>query len=312
MIDNSVLRIITAKGAGDGLLRKINKSIENGFDYSLEDICDSESLMRTLDISEEVARNIYNAKDSSLRLQDELYSQGVEMCWIGDEVYPQGIKKLKIGTIPAVLFYKGNFELVTQKCVGFTGSRKVSDSGIRITKDSAKQLSENKITVVSGYANGVDITAHRTALVEGGSTIFVIVEGILKNRIKGEIKELLNEKNHLFVSQFLPNCTWNASNAMKRNNTIIGLSDAMILIEASMSGGTFDAGQQSLKNKKPLFVVEYASKKTTAEGNEYFLKYGGVPIRGDKNGKPILKRVYTALEDNDEEGTYEQLKLNIV
>jgi len=137
-----------------------------------------------------------------------------------------------------------------------------------------------------------------------------MVEGILNNKHKGEVKELLNEKNHLFVSQFPPNTIWNASNAMKRNNTIIGLSDAMMLIESGMNGGTFNAGEQSLKNQKPLFVVEYAVPKPTAEGNKYFIERGGVPIRGDKNGKPILKRVYATLE-KEKEDDCQQLKLQI-
>ncbi len=116
----------------------------------------------------------------------------------------------------------------------------------------------------------------------------------------------------MFISQFMPHCTWNAGNAMKRNNTIIGLSDVMMLIESSMDGGTFNAGQQSLKNKKPLFVVEYATVKPTAEGNPYFLKCGGMPIRGDKSGNPILKSVYHSLEKDNTEEKYEQLKLSIV
>ena len=186
----------------------------------------------------------------------------------------------------------------------------MSDSGIRITDSSARQFSADGITVVSGYAKGVDITAHRAALQAGGSTIFVIVEGILKNKIKGE-KELLNDNNHLFISQFIPNLTWSASNAMKRNNTIIGLSNAMILIEAGMNGGTFNAGDQSLKNKKPLFVVEYGAYKPSAEGNRFFLENGGIPIRGDKNGKPILKRVYSAIEGDEDNEDYEQMQLNI-
>ena len=97
---------------------------------------------------------------------------------------------------------------------------------------------------------------------------------------------------------------------MKKNNTIIGLSDAMMLIESGMDGGTFNAGQQSLKNDKPLFVVEYGVPKPTAEGNKYFIDRGGVPIRGDKNGKPILKKVYATLE-KEKQDEYEQLKLGI-
>lgn len=300
-----------AKGAGDGTLKKIGRYIENDLSYSLNDICNSVDLLCSLGINQEVARNIYESGENALLLEEQLYQNNVDMCWIGDDCFPEGLKKLNAGNIPAVIFYKGNFDLLQKKCVGFTGSRKVSDLGIRITDSSARQLSADGIVVISGYAKGVDITAHKAALQSGGSTIFVIVEGILKNRVKGEVKELLNDKNHLFVSQFLPNLAWSSPNAMKRNNTIIGLSDAVILIEAGMDGGTFNAGEQSLKNKKPLFVVEYGVNKSTAEGNTFFLQHGGMPLRGDKNGKPVLKKVYSALKQNETEECYEQLSFNL-
>lgn len=311
MINCDVLKVIMAKGSGDGNLKRISKYIRNGSPYSFSEICSSQQIMCSIGINQEVARNIYESKEKALILQEQLYNNEVDMLWIGDDNYPMGLRKLDMGNVPAVLFYKGNYNLLKNKCVGFTGSRKVSESGIRITDSSARQLSSDGIAVVSGYAKGVDITAHRAALQSGGSTIFVIVEGILKNRIKGEVKELLNDKNHLFISQFLPNLTWSTANAMKRNNTIIGLADAMILIESGMEGGTFNAGEQSLKNGKPLFVVEYGVSKPTAEGNTFFLQHGGVPIRGDKNGKPILKRVYSALEQNETEESYEQLSFNL-
>ncbi len=309
-----MLRVINANGAGDGVLRKFYYYMENNSGCTLHEICENQNLMCSLGVQSQVAQNIYNTKENAARLQEELACNNIDMCWLGDEEFPEGIRELKAGNIPAVLFYKGNFELVDKKCVGFTGSRKVSDSGIRITEESAKQLSKEGVTVVSGYAKGVDMTAHRTALQEGGSTIFVLVEGLLKNKIKGEVKELLNDKNHLFVSQFVPSLTWSASNAMKRNNTIIGLSDAMMLIESGMEGGTFNAGEQSLKNGKKLFVVDYMSPKATAEGNPYFISKGGIPIRGDKEGRPILNKVYLALEQQRAIRRYEsyaQLSLKL-
>lgn len=311
MINREVLRIIIAKGSGDGNLKKISKYIANEPSCILSDVCNDIALMCSLGINQDVAKNIYDSRENAFFLEEQLYQNHVEMCWFGDECFPKGLKKLNVGNIPAVLFYQGNYALLQNKCVGFTGSRKVSDSGVRIADSSARQLSTDGISVVSGYAKGVDITAHKAALQAGGSTIFVIVEGILKNKIKREVKELLSAENHLFISQFLPNLTWSASNAMKRNNTIVGLSDAMILIEAGMDGGTFNAGEQSIKNKKPLFVVEYGVSKPTAEGNEFFLQHGGMPLRGDKNGKPILKRVYSALQDNKIEENYEQISLNL-
>ena len=311
MINRDVLRIIIAKGSGDGNLKKISKYIANEPSCILSDVCNDIALMCSLGINQDIAKNIYDSRENALFLEEQLYQNHVEMCWIGDECFPVRLKKLNVGNIPAVLFYQGNYALLQNKCVGFTGSRKVSDSGIRIADSSARQLSTDGVSVVSGYAKGVDLTAHKAALQAGGSTIFVIVEGILKNRIKREVKELLSDDNHLFISQFLPNLTWSASNAMKRNNTIVGVSDAMILIEAGMDGGTFNAGEQSIKNKKPLFVVEYGVSKPTAEGNKFFLQHGGMPLRGDKNGNPILKRVYSSLQDNKIKENYEQLSLNL-
>lgn len=61
---------------------------------------------------------------------------------------------------------------------------------------------------------------------------------------------------------------------MKRNSTIIGLSDAMILVESGLSGGTFAAGEETLKRSRPLFVVDFASPEASAEANPFFIERG--------------------------------------
>lgn len=313
MINVEVLRVLSARGAGDVLLRKFSVFLNNNPDYVMDEICNNQQLMCSLGIRQDVSRNIFQAKEKAVRLEEQLKKSDVGMWWLGAPDYPQRLRALegsKMITVPSVLFYKGNTELLYRKSVGFTGSRKVSESGIRITAEAVRQLIKSNISIVSGYAKGVDLTAHRMALAEGGDTVFVIVEGILKNRIKSDVKELLNDKNHIFISQAAPELSWSAANAMKRNNTIIGLSDVMFLIEAGMTGGTFAAGEQSLKCSKPLFVVDYAVQKPSAEGNPYFIEKGGVPIRGDKNGIPILKKIYSVLESKDEIEECRQMSLN--
>lgn len=315
MMDREVLRIITARGAGDATLKKAAQYMLDHPSCALEDLCGDVELMRSVGISQKAAQNIYENEEHARVLEEQLYQNHVGMCWIGDDDFPESLKSMGSGSAPAVLFYQGNFALLRKKSVGFTGSRKVSESGIRITDSAARQLAAEGVTVVSGYAKGVDITAHRAALQSGGSTIFVIVEGILKNRIKGEVKGLLDEENHLFLSQFSPNLPWSAANAMKRNGTIIGLSDAMLLIESAMDGGTFHAGQETLKSGRPLFVVDYGKNKPTAEGNTFFLQHGGIPLRGDRNGNPVLKRVFAVLEQQnvgeaDPGGRYEQIRFS--
>lgn len=50
----------------------------------------------------------------------------------------------------------------------------------------------------------------------------------------------------LVVSEFDPQAKWMVSRAMKRNSTLIALSQAMLVIEAGEKGGSLDAGLKSI------------------------------------------------------------------
>lgn len=63
---------------------------------------------------------------------------------------------------------------------------------------------------------------------------------------------------------------------MTRNETIIALSRAMIVIEAGPTGGTLAAGLSTLAAGKPLFVAVYEHMDETAPGNAHLLERGGL------------------------------------
>ena len=65
---------------------------------------------------------------------------------------------------------------------------------------------------------------------------------------------------------------------MKRNGTICGLSRGMVVVEAHASGGTFDAGNKCLEQKKPLFVVEFSHVSDMPEGNKKLIEAEGYPL----------------------------------
>ena len=215
----------------------------------------------------------------------------MSVTWQGAASYPERIEKILQLNAPPVLFIQGNQSLFNEPGVGFCGSRKASDKGLAITGRCALQLAREGICVVSGYAHGVDMAAHKAAMENGGTTIFVLVEGILRFQRKRDVANLLSAGNHLIVSQFPPHLTWSGRNAMKRNSTIIGLSDAMILVESGLTGGTFAAGEETLKRKRPLFVIDFAEPGPSAEANPYFIKQGGMPVRGNREGIPSLDKV---------------------
>lgn len=204
----------------------------------------------------------------------------VLFCTVLDQNYPMMLKSLLKLNTPPVLSMVGNVDLLSNRKVGFCGSRKVSQKGVEVTKDCVEQLSEDKnLSIVSGYAQGVDKEAHYSALKSGGSTIIVLPNGISSFYVREELKEVWDWNRVLVISEYLPKDKWSVGRAMNRNNTIIGLSDAMVVVEAGSTGGSLDAGLRSLADHKPLFVPEYSVYPESAIGNCLLLEKGAVGIR---------------------------------
>lgn len=215
---------------------------------------------------------------SEIVLEDKLASKGIRLISLSDDLYPIRVKEILGKNAPKVLYMWGNLDLLNRPAVGFCGSRNVSEKGIEITADTAQQITKEGWVVISGHARGVDTTAHRTAIENGGSTIIVIPEGIQNFKLRSELKKRAKPEQILIISEFKPTAHWNVGYAMQRNNTIVALSDAMILVEARETGGTFAAGETALRLKVPLFVIEYQIPGAGAAGNVHFLKKGASAI----------------------------------
>lgn len=210
----------------------------------------------------------------------KIKSHDVRFNTVLDQSYPVNLKSLLKLNTPPVLSMIGNINLLSNRTVGFSGSRKVSEKGVAITKDCVEQLSQEKdISIVSGYAQGVDKEAHYTALASGGSTIIVLPNGISSFYVRQELKDVWDWDRVLVISEYLPKDKWSVSRAMNRNNTIIGLSDIMVVVEAGLTGGSLDAGLRTLEDNKPLFVPIYTDYPESALGNRVLLERGAKSIR---------------------------------
>lgn len=218
----------------------------------------------------------------------------VNFICLTDSNYPYAIKDCLEMNSPTVLSYIGNLELLKLKKIAFSGSRKVSDKGIEIAKDCVEQIVLENGVIVSGYAKGVDFVAHYTALENEGKTIIILPEGINFFTIKSELKSIWDWDRVLVISEFKPTEKWMASRAMKRNDTIIGMSDIIVVIEAGNTGGSLDAGEKTLNYGKPLFVPQYSVIPESAFGNEILLRKGAFPIKMSKEtAKPNLAKMFS-------------------
>jgi len=205
-----------------------------------------------------------------------------------DPSYPKKLKDVLGAKAPQQLYYIGNLSLLDIKGVGFCGSRDASEKGLETAADCAEQIAAENLAVISGNAPGIDRQAHVAALRSGGCTIFVLPEGIEHFAIRKELKAVWDWSRALVLTSYPPKAPWQMHQAMDRNNIIVALSDAMIVIEAREKGGTLEAGKATLRRGKPLYVAVYADNEQ-APGNAYLLKQGAFRLsKGGKNSLPTL------------------------
>jgi DNA processing protein len=208
---------------------------------------------------------------------------------LGDENYPKRLASLLGSKAPAELRVMGNINLIDQHAVSFCGARNASEKGIGAAAVCARKAAAHGFVITSGNARGVDRATHYEALASGASTILVLPEGLDNFRIAPELRDVWDWERVLVVSQFAPNAIWRTFHAMQRNTVIMGMSCAMIVIEAGERGGTRAAGEEALKLNIPLFAVDYGYDESIAPGNRALIAEGAKRLkRTRESGEPNL------------------------
>ncbi|MGL5955415.1 MAG: DNA-processing protein DprA [Brevinema sp.] len=161
------------------------------------------------------------------------------------------------------MFYKrGKLDIESSpNKVAIVGSRHVNNELKKITFEIAQELAKNECTIVSGYSNGIDEQGHLGCITGGGKTIAVLAEGFAHFRWKSSFQSLNMtkkqlEKHILFISEFKDQEVWKPFRAMQRNQTIINLSDIIIIMSMGEKGGTFNTFQRAYKSKKKIVILD--------------------------------------------------------
>lgn len=218
---------------------------------------------------------------------------------LADAQYPERVKVIMGGKAPKHLDMVGNIDLLKMPGLGFCGSRKSSLKGLETAQDCADQAAHNNVSVISGNAAGVDFEAHFNCLKAGGKTILVLPEGLNHFRIKKALEPVWDWECVLVVSQFEPGEPWKAFRAMTRNQLIIALSRAMIVIEAGEKGGTLNAGKETLKSGLPLYVAQYQDMSVDARGNQILLDMGAQKLAKSRaTNRANLEKVFESMKED--------------
>ena len=174
---------------------------------------------------------------------------------IKDDVYPECLKE--ISNPPLKLYYKGNLDLLKEeRLIAVVGTRNPSSYGKLCCEYMVKKMSCANITIVSGFAKGIDSIAHKTSLLTDGKTIAVIASGldIVYPASNLSLYREIEEKG-LILSEYEAGVKPFKSNFPQRNRIIAGLSRGTIVVESKDRGGSLITADLALEFNRDVYAV---------------------------------------------------------
>lgn len=224
-----------------------------------------------------------------LTLQSHPKNIGVEIqIWErGSEQYPKEL--LDLQHPPSELYAIGNATALAKPCVAIVGTRASSGYGERIARMLTRSFVRAGVTVVSGMARGIDGTAHRTALEEGGDTVAVLGTGIDVPYPVGhrQLHRTIAERG-LVLSENPPGMKAHQGAFPKRNRIIAALAPVTIVIEAGFRSGALNTASQALELGRVVAAVPGPIDSEQSRGSNQLLRDGAALIASADDALALL------------------------
>lgn len=231
--------------------------------------------------SEEVIRKIINIekKKEAEKILRKVEKENVKLITMMNEEYPKNLQRLY--DKPILLYAKGNIKLLnSSKKISIVGSRNCSEYGKIVTQKMSYMLAKKDYTIVSGMAKGIDGYAHKGALAAQGNTIAILGSGV--NYVyPEENRRLYNkilEKNGLILSEYGIDTKPIPEYFPARNRIISGLSDKILITEASKKSGTMITVNFAIEQGKTVYAVPGNITSARSEGTNELIKDGAILV----------------------------------
>lgn len=226
-------------------------------------------------LSYNIARTITQIPKSRIdRCSQWLEQTGNELITYQCCQYPRHLSA--IPAPPAALYVKGNVDLLQKEQLAMVGTRKPTPTGIKTCQNLAYELASNGWTVTSGLARGIDGHAHRHTLHAGQKTIAVMGCG-LDRYYPAKHKRLTEDivsHNGALVSEFPIGTAPLPMNFPQRNRIISGLSQGVVVIEASNKSGSLITAGYALDHGRDVFAVPGSIYNRSATGCHKLIRQG--------------------------------------
>lgn len=218
----------------------------------------------------------------------------IEEITIKSKEYPEKLRY--IYDSPKKIYVVGNKELLHQAGIAIVGARKATQYGRKIAYQFSKELTEKGINIISGLAIGIDSHAHLGAIqgqneIEYGKTIAVMGSGFnsIYPKENIELARKIVRTGGCIITEYPLNTKPERLNFPQRNRIISGLSDGVVVIEASKTSGALITAEFAVEHGKEVFAVPGDITRVESEGCNELIKDGANMITSSQE---ILDMIY--------------------
>ena len=314
MPENELFSLLTLQHIphlGDGSIKKLIQTFG-----SAEAVLQQKKaqLLKVDGIGEHKLQSFWDEKHAAFAKAElnHIKAHNISYSCYTDDDYPQRLKHCIDG--PVVLFQRGNIQLKKRKIISIVGTRKITSYGTAFVEKLIQELTPFNPIIVSGFAYGVDITAHKAAVTNNLQTIGVLAHGLDKMYPKVHSKYVKDvENNGGFMTDFWTSDSFVHTNFLQRNRIIAGLSEATIVIESADKGGSLVTTDFANGYHRDVFAVPGRANDALSIGCNNLIKQhkahvltSAADIAYILNWKleeetplPVQKKLFVELDDDE-------------
>ena len=232
------------------------------------------------------------ATDSHLQsVRGRCLSSDIHATYIGDGQYP-AVLATDIAA-PAVLFWCGDLNALTQRRVGIIGTRAATAAGRYMASQLAHDLTNQGVAVVSGLARGIDAWAHRgamqavlhagtlstTAPTTIGPPVAVVASGldVVYPRENAQLWDQVH-KHGVVLSESPPGTLPEAFRFPLRNRILAALCEVLVVVESRVVGGSMITVEEAQKRDVTVMAVPGSPRSSSSAGTNLLLQQGCAPV----------------------------------
>jgi len=204
---------------------------------------------------------------------EKLERYGVKVFTRHDSDYPSRLKE--IYDYPPLLYVRGSLLPEDEWCLAVVGTRRATVYGRQVTEEIVTDLAQNRITIVSGLAKGIDSVAHHSALEAGGRSIAVFACGldIVYPAENANLARRIIQQGAL-ISEYPLGTRPRADNFPRRNRILSGLSLGVLITEAGETSGAIITAHLALEQNREVFAIPGSILSPASRGTNHLIQEG--------------------------------------